>query len=154
MASPLLPTTRLTTCAACSEHIKTPEEVCPHCGALLGGPRGLLARAAGLALAGVMLTSCGGSKDGDDTGNTAAETIYGVSSDASTGTTDAGSSTTDGMTGDTPTGGASTAATTGPDPTSTTTSDTTTDTSTTDTGTDTDTTASEPEYGVPETGTT
>ncbi len=58
MAPPLLPLTRLISCPACAEHVKTSEESCPHCGAALPGPAGRLARAAGAALLGVMLASC------------------------------------------------------------------------------------------------
>ncbi|HEY0136553.1 MAG TPA: hypothetical protein VGB85_20865, partial [Nannocystis sp.] len=58
MAPPLLPVTRLVVCAACAEHVKVSDDRCPHCGVTLPGRAGLMARAAGVALAGVMLVGC------------------------------------------------------------------------------------------------
>jgi len=157
MGSPLLPITRLTACPACAEHVKIGEETCPHCGALLGGPRGLRAWAAGLALAGVMLASCNEGKD-DSTIDTAAETIYGVTYPGSTGTTDgSGATTGESMTGEPTTGATTTstgstgAPTTGGDDTTTTTGTGTSTGSDTGSTDDTGSTGSEPDYGVPQT---
>lgn len=55
MAPPLLPTTRLTICPVCAEHVKRSEEACPHCGTALAETRATSAAAVvvmGLALAG------------------------------------------------------------------------------------------------------
>lgn len=99
MAPPLLPITRLVVCSSCAEHVKSSDETCPHCGAVVATRQGLLARAAGVALAGVMLASCNGGKGGTDSqsgtstgGDTEADTD---TDGASTGTS-SGSETTAG----------------------------------------------------------
>lgn len=55
MAPPLIPTTRLSQCHACSEHVKRAEELCPHCGAALADTR---ASGAAAVLMGLALTGC------------------------------------------------------------------------------------------------
>ncbi|MBA3546150.1 MAG: zinc ribbon domain-containing protein [Nannocystis sp.] len=97
MAPPLLPLTRLVICSACAEHVKSTEQTCPHCGAVLGGRAGLLARAAGVALAGVVLSACNG-KDGNSDGGTGSGTgtdgsESGTASDSSTGDPDTSGAT-------------------------------------------------------------
>ncbi|MBL8976262.1 MAG: hypothetical protein JNK56_36995, partial [Myxococcales bacterium] len=69
--------------------MKSSEDACPHCGAVLGTRHGLLARATGVALAGMMLASCNGGKGGS------------TESGSETGATDAATDT------DTDTGGGS-----------------------------------------------
>jgi hypothetical protein len=159
MAPPLLPITRLVLCSACSEHVKSSDDACPHCGAVFGTRHGLLARAAGVALAGVMLTSCGGEKGGTDSA-TETETGTGTGTGTESGTETAGTGTT--ASGTTTADSDSLSDTAQPAygvPTSdfttgdTDTTNTTVDTSATDTGTGTGTTSMTggPEYGVPET---
>ncbi len=178
MAPPLLPLTRLVTCSSCAQHVKSSEDSCPHCGVVLGGRGGLLARAAGVALAGVVLSACNG-KDGNTEGGTADTTTTSTSSDSDTDptgfesqaaygvpATEASGTTVDPATttGATESGTVSTG-----DPDSTgdtanteatgTTVDTSGDTDTGDTGNSSmtggpeygvpDTTGPEPDYGVP-----
>jgi hypothetical protein len=166
MAPPLLPVTRLTPCVACGEHVRAGEHACPHCGASLAGAG--WARAAGVLVAGVMLTSCGEDKPDDDP--TIVQSAYGSpetdnSAGDPTGPTESPEPTTStvptGTTTDTTsnpseplygsvTVGSDTDTDTG------TTTDPSTGSDTTDTGTTADTeTVGEPDYGVPgTTGTT
>ena len=64
--APLLPTTRLVQCLACSEHIRAHESRCPHCGARQPGETSSLAATAvamSLALAGCTGASSVPAKD-------------------------------------------------------------------------------------------
>lgn len=173
MAPPLLPFTRLVVCSACAEHVKSTEDTCPHCGVVLGGRGGLFARAAGVALAGVVLSACNG-KDGDTNGGTGTGTDTGTDTGTATGSS-TGDPDTSGATGfetqaayGIPTSDASDATV---DPSTSTDAsgtgtDTVGDTDTDATGTTGDTSGStgassdtgnssttfEPDYGVPGTG--
>jgi hypothetical protein len=132
MAPPLLPTTRLSQCPACDEHVKRAEEVCPHCGAPLADTRA--SGAAAMILMGLALAGCP-DKEPDTTtmGETEGmSTTEEASTDASEATSvaesDYGVGVTEGLTE--ATGGTTTApteattgetGTTGPDTTSATT---------------------------------
>lgn len=161
MAPPLLPITRLVICSACAEHVKSSEDVCPHCGAVLGTRHGLLARAAGVALAGVMITSCNGGKDTTTSATEGASSSGGSGSGSasSTGTTSSSTTTTgvsdsfDTVNSEAAYGVPTTDFTTGPE-TSGPSTDTTVDTSgsgSDSSGTGTSTMTGGPEYGVPDT---
>lgn len=156
MAPPLLPSTRLLTCSACAEHVKTHETTCPHCGADMPGPR--LSGAAAM-LMGIALTACPG-KGGDS--DTAGMTMSGGTGDTTAsggGDTDTDAVTTGNTGGGTtnlpePEYGVPVTTTTaepdyGVPSTDPSTGGTTVDTDDTDSGG----TLGEPEYGVPETTT-
>lgn len=166
MAPPLLPITRLVVCSSCAEHVKSTDDACPHCGAVLPTRQGLLARAAGVALAGVMLASCtdgkGGTATQGSTGGDTEDTDTDTDTDSASGGTTSGSETTAGSESlsDTaqPAYGVPTSDfTTEPTP-NTDTSATTVDPSSSgsDSSGDTDPGTSSmtggPEYGVPDTG--
>jgi hypothetical protein len=84
----LLPVTRLITCSACAQHVKSNESSCPHCGAELRGSESRALRAAGAVLIGLALSGCADKEP--DTGS---------DSDGMTGT--AGTTDASGSTGDT-----------------------------------------------------
>lgn len=160
MAPPLLPITRLVICSACAEHVKSSEDVCPHCGAVLGTRHGLLARAAGVALAGMMIASCNDGKDTTASATEGASSSSGGSGSSSGPTT--GTSTSMPMSsgisdsqGEAAYGVPTTDFTTLPPDTDGPSTGTTTDTSGTGSSGDTDTGTSTmtggPEYGVPDT---
>lgn len=162
MAPPLLPITRLVICSACAEHVKSSEDVCPHCGVVLGTRHGLLARAAGVALAGVMITSCNGGKDTTTSATEGASSSGGSGSGSGSTTGSTSSGTTTGVSdsfvteqGEAAYGVPTTDFTTLPPDTDGPSTDTTADTSGTDSSGDTDTGTSTmtggPEYGVPDT---
>jgi hypothetical protein len=132
MAPPLLPTTRLTTCPACAEHVKLSESTCPHCGAELPRRGGVVAAVAvGLAMSG-----CPG-KDDPTTTSTVSEADYGVAATTLSDTSETGTETGTGTDPSTTAGEAEYGVAT--------TADETTESPTT--------TAGEAEYGVPQTGT-
>mgnify|MGYP001213418514 CR=1 FL=1 len=159
MAPPLLPITRLVICSACAEHVKSSEDVCPHCGAVLGTRHGLLARAAGVALAGMMIASCNDGKDtttstteGASSGGSTSGSSSGSSTGSSSGTTTGVSETFDSQ-GEAAYGVPTTDFTTLPPDTDgpSTTADTSGSGSSGDTDTGTSTMTGGPEYGVPDT---
>lgn len=93
MAPPLLPSTRLSQCPACSEHVKRGEDACPHCGARLADTR---ASGAAAVLIGLALTGCP-DKGPDTTSASAGEsetTAIGESTLAGTGSGESGGEST------------------------------------------------------------
>jgi hypothetical protein len=142
MAPPLLPVTRLVVCSRCSEHVKSSDPQCPHCGAPIAGPG--MVRAAAVAVMAGLLSAC-----------PVAEPAYGVvvgsDSDILGTDTETGTGTT--AAEDTTTGSPTTGSTGTGEQTSTGTGTGSSD----DSGTDTDPTGgmttAEPEYGVPGTTT-
>ncbi len=157
MAPPLLPLTRLIACPSCQEHVKSNEQVCPHCDASLGTTGGMVSRAAAAVLMGLALASCNGQDDPEPeygvpvTESSVSESSATDATDATTGTASEGSTSTAGTGTATGTTGTTGSTTIEPDygvPTTTAEPEygvPTTEGSSTVTG--------EPEYGVPDTTT-